>query len=74
MSSFHDLTIKTKLHGLVLLSAVGLSAVLGLSLWVLHEYRVNGPVYDRLNRRAMALGEVEPATLNWVRNGRPFCD
>jgi methyl-accepting chemotaxis protein WspA len=57
-----DLTIKAKLYGLVLLSGVGLSAVLGLSLWVLYEYRVNGPVYDRLSRRAAALAEVEPAT------------
>jgi methyl-accepting chemotaxis protein WspA len=47
---------------LVLFSAVGLSAVLGLSLWVLYEYRVNGPVYDHLSRRAAALAEVEPST------------
>jgi methyl-accepting chemotaxis protein WspA len=62
MLRLRDLTIKTKLYGLVLFSAVGLSAVLGLSLWVLYEYRVNGPVYDRLSRRAAALAEVEPAT------------
>jgi methyl-accepting chemotaxis protein WspA len=57
-----DLTIKAKLYGLVLFSGVGLSAVLALSLWVLYEYRVNGPVYDRLSRRAAALAEVEPST------------
>jgi methyl-accepting chemotaxis protein WspA len=57
-----DLTIKAKLYGLVLFSGIGLAAVLGLSLWVLYEYRVNGPVYDRLSRRAGALAEVEPAT------------
>jgi methyl-accepting chemotaxis protein WspA len=56
-----DLTIKAKLYGLIVFSAVGLAAVLGLSLWVLHEYRINGPVYEQLSRRAAALGEVEPA-------------
>ena len=48
MLRFRDITIKTKLYGLVLFSALGLAAVLGLSLWVLHEYRVNGPVYERI--------------------------
>ena len=56
-----DLTIKSKLYGLIIFSAAGLAAVLGLSLWVLHEYRINGPVYEQLSRRAAALGEVEPA-------------
>jgi methyl-accepting chemotaxis protein WspA len=62
MLRFRDATIKAKLYGLVAFSAVGLSAVLGLSLWVLHEFRVHGPAYDRLSRRAAALAEVEPAT------------
>jgi methyl-accepting chemotaxis protein WspA len=61
MLGFRNLTIRAKLHGLVLFSVIGLSAVLALSLWVLYEYRVNGPVYDRISRRAAALGEVEPA-------------
>ena len=67
MLRFGDLTIQAKLRSLVLFSAIGLAAVLGLSLWVLHEYRVNGPVYERLNRRATALGEVEPATFQMAR-------
>jgi methyl-accepting chemotaxis protein WspA len=66
-----DRTIKEKLYGLVLFSAVGLTAVLGLSLWVLHEFRINGPIYERLNRRASALGEVEPATFYMLQ---PYLD
>jgi hypothetical protein len=54
MLRWRDLTIKAKLYGLVLFSGIGLSAVLGLSLWVLYQYRVNGPVYQRLSQRAAA--------------------
>jgi methyl-accepting chemotaxis protein WspA len=61
MVRFRDLTIKAKLYGLVFFSAAGITAVLGLSLWVLYEYRVNGPIYDRISRRENALAEVEPA-------------
>jgi methyl-accepting chemotaxis protein WspA len=61
MLRFRDLSIKAKLYGLILFSAVGLSVVLGLSLWVLYQYRVNGPVYDHLARRSAALAEAAPA-------------
>jgi methyl-accepting chemotaxis protein WspA len=67
MLRLSSLTIKAKLYGLVLFSAIGLSAVLGLSLWVLREYRVNGPVYDRISLRAAALAEVEPSVFYTVR-------
>lgn len=62
MRRFRDVTIKAKLYGLVLFSVIGLALVLGLALWVIHEFRVTGPVYDRLSRRATALSDVEPAT------------
>jgi methyl-accepting chemotaxis protein WspA len=62
MMRFRDVPIRTKLYGLVLVSATGLAIVLGLAIRVLHEYRVNGPVYDRLMLRASALGEVEPSS------------
>ncbi len=61
MVRFRDLTIKAKLYGLVFFSAVGVTAVLVLSLWVLYEYRVNGPIYDRISRRENAIADVEPA-------------
>jgi methyl-accepting chemotaxis protein WspA len=61
MSRYSDLTIKTKLRGLVLISTLGLAAVFGLSLWVLHHYRVKGPVYEQLTRRLALLSDLEPA-------------
>jgi methyl-accepting chemotaxis protein WspA len=67
MPRFRDVTIKTKLYGLVLFSVVGLTLVLALALWVLHEFRVTGPVYERLNRRAAALAEVQPSTFYTAR-------
>ena len=67
MRRFRDVTIKAKLYGLVFFSVIGLTLVLGLSLWVLHEFRVTGPVYDRLNRRAAALAEVEPSVFYMAR-------
>jgi methyl-accepting chemotaxis protein WspA len=57
-----DVSIRAKLYGLILFSVIGVSAVLGLSLWVLYQYRVSGPVYDRISRRSSALAETEPAT------------
>jgi methyl-accepting chemotaxis protein WspA len=58
----NDVTIRTKLYGLVAISAGGLAVVLGLALWLLYEYRVNGPVYAHLIARKSALSDVEPAT------------
>jgi methyl-accepting chemotaxis protein WspA len=67
MPRFRDVSIKAKLYGLLLFSAIGLSAVLGLSLWALHEFRVNGPVYDRISRRATALADTEPSAFFTVQ-------
>jgi methyl-accepting chemotaxis protein WspA len=69
MLRFRDITLRTKLYALVAFSTLGLAAVLALSLWVLFEYRVNGPLYDRLSRRAAALAEVEPPVFEV---GRPY--
>lgn len=64
MSRYSDTTIKTKLRALVSFCALSFAAVLGLSLWVLHEYRVNGPVYDQIMRRTTVLAELEPTTFD----------
>src|SRR5262245_5797774 len=61
MLGIRNVTIKAKLYGLILFSAIGLSLVLGLALWVLHQYRINGPVYERISQRAAALAETEPS-------------
>jgi methyl-accepting chemotaxis protein WspA len=62
MLQVRDVSIKTKLYGLIIFSAVCLTVVLAASLWVMYEYRINGPVYEHLSRRAAALGDVKPAT------------
>src|SRR5579871_721749 len=56
-------TIRTKLYGIVVFSAVGLAVVLTLALYLLATYGVNGPVYQRLMVRKSALAEIAPCTL-----------
>jgi methyl-accepting chemotaxis protein WspA len=63
MPRFRDITIRSKLYGLVIFSTLGLAVVLGLAGWLLYMYRVNGPVYERLAARKGALSELEPATM-----------
>ncbi|HEV3167327.1 MAG TPA: methyl-accepting chemotaxis protein [Isosphaeraceae bacterium] len=64
MPLFRDATIKAKLYGLVVFSTLCLVAVLCVSFWVLFEYRINGPIYRLIIRRATALSDVEPATFD----------
>jgi methyl-accepting chemotaxis protein WspA len=62
------MTIKQKLYTLVIASTVGLVAILGLAVYLLATYRVNGPVYDRIIKRNGALVEMEPAVLFAIRS------
>ena len=62
MMRFSDMTIKARLFIMVAATAVGLTVVLGLTVWILHQYRVNGPVYEHLMQRMGVLSEIEPAT------------
>src|SRR4051794_21773243 len=63
MPRLRDSSLRTKLYGLVLGSALVVAAVLGLSSWLLSEFRVNGPVYQKLARKRELLAEVLPPTL-----------
>jgi len=56
------MSIKARLYSMVAASAVGLALVLGLTGWILYQYRVNGPVYEHLKLRMNVLSEIEPAT------------
>ncbi len=62
MLRLNNIPIRTKLYVMVAISAAGLAAVLALSVWVLHTYRVGGTVYNRLIIRKSALSDVDPAT------------
>jgi methyl-accepting chemotaxis protein WspA len=63
MIRIHDISIRTKLYGLVLVSVASFALILILAFWVLYTYRVNGPVYKKIMARQGALGEIEPAAL-----------
>jgi methyl-accepting chemotaxis protein WspA len=56
-------TIRTKLHGLVAVSAVVLTAILSLSAWLLYRYRIDGPAYHSIQREKDLVAEIEPAVL-----------
>jgi methyl-accepting chemotaxis protein WspA len=47
MRRFSDLSIKSRLYGLVALSTLGMAAVLGLAVYLLRTYSIKGPVYER---------------------------
>jgi len=61
------MTIKQKLNTLVAVSTIGLAAIVGLSVYLLATYRVNGPIYDRLIKRNGAMGEMRPSVLFAIR-------
>ncbi|HEY1599399.1 MAG TPA: methyl-accepting chemotaxis protein [Pirellulales bacterium] len=63
MSLFREATIKAKLYGIVLLSAIGLAAVLTLALFLLMRFGINGPLYQKIMLRKSAMAEFEPCTL-----------
>ena len=58
-----DLTIRTRLTALVIISTVALAALLGLSAYVIHTYRVEGPVHTELQLSRQLLTEMEPSVL-----------
>src|SRR5262245_39394567 len=62
------MTIKQKLYTLVIVSTIGLAAILGLAVYLLATYRVNGPIYERIIRRNEARGEMEPSVLQALRS------
>lgn len=67
MPRLRDWSLRTKLYGLVLGSALVVAAVLGLSSWLLLEFRVDGPVYQSLARKRELFAEIQPATLTVIQ-------
>src|SRR5215467_7312993 len=63
MLHFHDVSIKSKLYGLAILSMVGLAAVLGLAHYVITTYLVGGAVYERIALAKDLRGEQSPPTI-----------
>ncbi len=55
-----DLSIKSKLYGLTIISAIGLMIVLDLAIWCLATFRVNGPVYQDITRDKDVVAVILP--------------
>src|SRR5437870_3144249 len=58
-----NLSIKFRLYALMVLSTVGVAAVLALALYVLSTYRVSGPVYDEILQSKNLEIDVSPSPL-----------
>lgn len=56
-------TIRTRLYGMIFVSAVALTLLMALAGYLLHTYGINGPLYERLVTRRQALLELAPSTL-----------
>jgi methyl-accepting chemotaxis protein WspA len=67
MLRLRDITIRTRLRALVIISTVGTAAVLCLAALVLHWYRVEGPVDKELQVMRELLPELEPSVLALFR-------
>jgi methyl-accepting chemotaxis protein WspA len=63
MWRLRDISIKVRLYSLLVLSTVGVSAILGLAIYLLYTYRVNGPVYEEIARIKAFEADVQPATM-----------
>lgn len=63
MTRLRDITIRTRLRTLVIISTVGLTAVFCLSALVLHWYRVEGPVHQEIKVLRQLLTDMEPSVL-----------
>src|SRR5262245_66504363 len=56
-------SIKFRLYGLVILSAVGVTAVLSIASYLLLTYRVSGPVYKEIMQSKNLEVAAKPAIL-----------
>jgi methyl-accepting chemotaxis protein WspA len=63
MPRLRDRSLRTKLYGLVLCSTFVLATILGLSTWLMVEFRVNGPVYQSLAVERELLAELLPPSI-----------
>jgi methyl-accepting chemotaxis protein WspA len=67
MGWLNNTSIKRKLQLLTLFNTVGIAGVLALALWLLLTFRINGPVYDRIEELKQLQSMTEPATLAITR-------
>ncbi len=63
MTRLRDIKIRTRLRALVIISTVGMTAVLCLAAVLLYRYQVGGPVHKELQETRSLLTEMEPSLL-----------
>lgn len=63
MIRLRDLSIRTRLSALVIISTVSLAILLSLAAFVIHRYRVEGPVHQDLQLLRELLIDLEPSAL-----------
>ena len=64
MIRLSDYRIQTRLYALLIFSCVGLGAVLALAVYQMYQYRVSGPVYQKIELHSRLASEVTPPTLS----------
>ena len=64
MLRLSDYRIQTRLFALLIFSCVGLGAVLALAVYQMHQYRVSGPVYQKIELYNDFGLEISPPTLS----------
>ena len=64
MIRLSDYRIQTRLYALVIFSCVGVAAVLGLAVYQMYQFRINGPVYRQIELHSRLASEVTPPTLS----------
>jgi methyl-accepting chemotaxis protein WspA len=63
MTRFKDMSIRTRLYGLVALAVIGFTAVIGITYWLSAHYQVNGPLYEHLMARRRIASDFELAII-----------
>jgi len=64
MIRLFDYRIQTRLYAQLIFSSVGLGAVLALAIYEMHQYRVSGPVYQKIELYNDFGLEISPPTLS----------
>lgn len=63
MLRLSKLSIRQKLYGVVVISTLGLIAVAGISVWLLLQFRVDGPVYSQIISAKELVSDTTPSPL-----------
>jgi len=58
-----DLSIRTRLNAMLAVASFGTAALLGLAMYALNEYRVNGPRHEPIKVKRFTQTEVSPPTI-----------